>query len=81
MNEAAFHRYINLRIVYGYTFEQAVTLFLNDDYFTQEQKEAVWVNNARNRILMETALQETLDNNKRIYESLLGSGSSNSASE
>ena len=80
MNEAAFHRYINLRIVYGYTFEQAVTLFLNDD-FTEEEKTAVWVNNARNRILMETALQETLDNNKRIYESLLGSGSSNSASE
>ena len=61
MYEAAFHRYINLRVVYGYTFEQAVTLFLNDDYFTQEQKEAVWVNNARNRILIENTIQNTMD--------------------
>lgn len=61
MDEAAFHRYINLRVVYGYTFEQAVTLFLNDDYFTQEQKEAVWVNNARNRILIENTIQNTMD--------------------
>lgn len=66
MDEAAFHRYINLRVVYGYTFEQAVTLFLNDD-FTEEEKTAVWVNNARNRIIIENTIQSTIDNNNRIY--------------
>ena len=66
MDEAAFHRYINLRVVYGYTFEQAVTLFLNDD-FTEEEKTAVWVNNARNRIIIENTIQNTIDNNNRIY--------------
>jgi hypothetical protein len=66
MDEAAFHRYVNLRIVYGYTFEQAVTLFLNDN-FTEEEKTAVWVNNARNRIIIENTLQHTINNNNRIY--------------
>lgn len=66
MDEAAFHRYINLRVVYGYTFEQAVTLFLNDD-FTEEEKTAVWVNNARNRIIIENTIQSTIANNNRIY--------------
>jgi len=63
MNEDDFNSYINVRIGYGYTFEQAVTLFLNDDFYNEEQKRAVWVNNARNRIILENMVQ----NNNRIY--------------
>ena len=53
--EHAFHRYVNLRVVYGYTFEQAVTLYLEDDQFTTLEKQAYWVNTARNRIILERA--------------------------
>ena len=57
--EHAFHRYVNLRIVYGYTFEQAVTMYLEDDYFTPAEKAAEWVNDARNRIRIERTLLES----------------------
>jgi hypothetical protein len=48
-----FHQYINLRVAYGYTFEQAVTMFLEDEFYTEAEKMAPWVNTARNRILLE----------------------------
>ena len=68
--EHAFHCYVNLRIVYGYTFEEAVTMYLEDDHFTELEKQAFWVNNARNRIILERAERQ----NRELY-------SSNSASE
>lgn len=75
--EHAFHRYVNLRVVYGYTFEQAVTLYLEDDQFTELEKQAFWVNTARNRIILErqnATLQNPTMNRPLDY-------SSNSASE
>ena len=50
--EAAFNNYVNIRIGYGYTFEQAVNLFLNDPVFTDQEKEAECVNTARNQIII-----------------------------
>lgn len=73
--EYAFHSYVNLRVVYGYTFEQAVTLYLEDDQFTTLEKQAVWVNNARNRIILERAERQ----NAILAQTPLYS--SNSASE
>lgn len=58
--EQVFYEYVNLRVAYGYTFAQAVTMFLEDDFFTDADKTAPWVNTARNRILMETNLQNNL---------------------
>ena len=50
--EAAFNNYINIRIGYGYTFEQSVNLFLNDTQFTDQDKQAECVNTARNQIIL-----------------------------
>ena len=61
--EHAFHCYVNLRVVYGYTFEQAVTMYLEDEYFTPLEKQAVWVNDARNRILESRARNNLGQNN------------------
>ena len=63
--EHAFHRYVNLRVVYGYTFEQAVTMYLEDDYFTPLEKQAVWVNDARNRIILENRARNNIAQNPR----------------
>jgi hypothetical protein len=58
--ERAFHEYINLHVLYGYTFAQAVTTFLEDEFYTEMEKTAPWVNEARNRILLE--LQQAANN-------------------
>lgn len=50
--ETAFYQYVNLRVIYGYSFEESVNMYLNDDYYTAEEKNAVWVNTARNRIIL-----------------------------
>jgi hypothetical protein len=50
--EAVFSNYINVRLAYGYSFEQAVNLFLNDPVFTDQDKQAECVNTARNQIIL-----------------------------
>ena len=51
--ETDFYQYVNLRVAYGYSFEDAVNMYLNDNAYTQEDKSAMWVNTARNRIILE----------------------------
>jgi hypothetical protein len=61
--EAVFNNYINIRIGYGYTFEQAVNLFLNDVEFTEQEKQAEWVNTARNQIILNNNAAANLNGN------------------
>ncbi len=63
--EHAFHSYVNLRVVYGYTFEQAVAMYLEDEHFTPLEKQAVWVNNALNRIILESRERNNIAQNPR----------------
>jgi hypothetical protein len=61
--EDVFNNYINIRLAYGYTFEQSVNLFLNDPVFTDQEKQAECVNTARNQIILNNNAAANLNAN------------------
>jgi hypothetical protein len=49
--EFAFYQYIVHRQLQGYSFEQAINIFLADENINAVEKQTEWVNTARNHLI------------------------------